>query len=302
LVYPLSSRRHLTVIISSSQTEPPLSRIEPTHLRWWLALTIFRPFLDLGLYRSARFVIASIAAFLYDSAFNSANFLTALMLQQVFLFTPFQAGIILAPGAVAMGLAGVAAGRLADVIDPRGPILLGLLLHAAAMYYFGLTSLEVSTLWFTFLVVLYRTSFGCAHTPLTSIVLKTLPHDRLSMGSGLDGIHRGLASAFGIALGSTILEYRTLVHIISLGEGHEVSTLSVRETAATLAQLLLQAGDLRAAEGGKSLAILREHLLQQAQLAAYQDTFLLLCAVTLLALLPALLSQASRKSFTMQIK
>jgi MFS transporter, DHA2 family, multidrug resistance protein len=257
------------VIISSSQTEPPLSRIEPTHSRWWLALTIFRPFLDLGLYRSARFVIASIAAFLYDSAFNSANFSTALMLQQVFLFTSFQAGIILAPGAVAMGLARVASGRLADVIDPRGPILLGVLLYAAAMYYFGLTSLEVSSLWFTFLVVLYCMSFGCAHTPLTGIMLKTLPHDRLSMDSGLDGIHRGLASAFRIALGSAILEYRTLVRLIGLGEGHEVSTLSVRETAATLAQLLLQAGDLRAAEGGKILAILREHLLQQAQLAAY---------------------------------
>jgi hypothetical protein len=72
------------------------------------------------------------------------------------------------------------------------------------------------------------------HTPLTSIVLKTLPHNRLSMGSGLDGVHRGLASAFGIALGSTILEYRTLVHLIGLGEGHEISTLSVRETAATV--------------------------------------------------------------------
>jgi hypothetical protein len=63
------------------------------------------------------------------------------------------------------------------------------------------------------------------------------------MGSGLDGVHRGLASAFGIALGSTILEYRTLVHLIGLGEGHEISTLSVRETAATVAQLLEQAGE-----------------------------------------------------------
>ena len=36
-------------------------------------------------------------AFLYESAFNSANFLTALMLQQVFLFAPFHAGIILGP-------------------------------------------------------------------------------------------------------------------------------------------------------------------------------------------------------------
>jgi MFS transporter, DHA2 family, multidrug resistance protein len=265
-------------------------------------LTVERPFLDVSLYRNSRIVIASIAAFLYESAFNSANFLTALMLQQVFLFTPFHAGIILAPGAVAMGLAGVAAGRLADVIDPRGPIFLGLLLHAAALYYFGMTSLEVSALWFTCLVVLYRLSFGCVHTPLTSIVLKTLPNDRLSMGSGLDGVHRGLASAFGIALGSMILEYRTLVHLIGLGEGHEISTLSVRETAATVAQLLEQAGELGGVAGGKTMAILRDHLLQRAQLAAYQDTFLLLCAVTLLALLSALLSQASRKSSTMQIK
>jgi hypothetical protein len=147
-----------------------------------------------------------------------------------------------------------------------------------------------------------RLSDGCVHTPLTSIVLKTLPNDRLSMGSGLDGVHRGLASAFGIALGSMILEYRTLVHLIGLGEGHEISTLSVRETAATVAQLLEQAGELGGVAGGKTLAILRDHLLQRAQLAAYQDTFLLLCAVTLLALLPAMLSQASRKSSTMQIE
>jgi hypothetical protein len=76
----------------------------------------------------------------------------------------------------------------------------------------------------------------------------------------------------------------------------------VQETAATVAQLLTHAGEWGGVAGAKALAILREHLLQRAQLAAYQDTFLLLCAVTLLALLPALLSQASRKSFTMQTK
>jgi hypothetical protein len=102
-----------------------------------LQLTVKRPFLELGLYRNARFIIASLAAFLYESAFNSANFLIALMLQQVFLFTPFHAGLILAPGAVMMGLAGVGAGRLADVIEPRGPIFLGLLLRSIAMYPFG---------------------------------------------------------------------------------------------------------------------------------------------------------------------
>jgi hypothetical protein len=99
-----------------------------------IEITVEHPFLDLGLYRNAPFVIASIAAFLYDLAFNSANFLVALMLQQVFQFTAFHAGLILAPGAVAMGLVGVGAGRLADLLDPRLPIVLGLLLQASALY------------------------------------------------------------------------------------------------------------------------------------------------------------------------
>jgi hypothetical protein len=195
-----------------------------------------------------------------------------------------------------MGLTGVAAGRLADVIDPRGPIFLGIVLQAVAMYYFSLTSLEVSTLWLTFLVIIYRMSLGWVHTPLTTIVLKTLPKDRLSMGSGLDGIHRGFASAFGIALSSTILEHLTWLHLTAMGQEHEVSTLSVRETAASVVRLMIQTGEWGGAAGAKALAVLHEHLRQQARLAAYQDTFLLLCAVTLAALLPALLSHVSRRS------
>ena len=68
------------------------------------------------------------------------------------------------------------------------------------------------------------------------------------------GVHRGLASGLGIALGSTILEYLTLVHLISLGERHEVSTLSMRETAADVAQLLMRTGEVGRAVGGKTLA------------------------------------------------
>jgi len=64
----------------------------------------------------------------------------------------------------------------------------------------------------------------------------------------------------------------------------------------------MQAGELGGVAGGKALAVLRCHLLRRAQMAAYQDTFLLLCAVTLLVLLPAFLSQTSRKSSRMQIK
>ena len=267
-----------------------------------IELKVERPFLDLGLYRNVRFVVGSVAAFLFESAFNSANLLVALLLQQGFQFTPFHSGLILAPGAVAMGVVGLAAGRLVDVLDPRLPIFLGLFLQAAAMYFLGFTSIFTTSAWIMFLVVLYRMSFGCVYTPLTSIVLKTLPPGRLSMGSGLDGIHRGFASAFGIAIGSTILELRTMSHVTGLGEQHDISALSVREAATRLSHVLAEVGELGGGTTGESLAILHAHLLQQAQMAAYQDTFLLLCATTLLALLPAMLSRDTTQAFGKQSK
>src|SRR6266446_8635141 len=55
------------------------------------------PFVDLRLYCSRRFIVASLAAFLFDAVFNSANFLVALMLQQAFHYTPLHAGLMLAP-------------------------------------------------------------------------------------------------------------------------------------------------------------------------------------------------------------
>lgn len=259
-----------------------------------IELNVERPFLDLGLYRNGRFVVASIAAFLFESAFNSANFLVALLLQQIFQFTPFHAGLILAPGAVAMGVVGVIAGRLADVLEPRLPIVCGLFLQAAAMYGLGFTSMLTTSVWMMCLVAFYRMSFGCVYTPLTSIVLNTLPTGRLSMGSGLDGIHRGFASAFGIAIGSTVLELRTLAHVISLGEQHDSSTASVQEVSSAVARVLVEAGELGGEVMAQVLAVIQGQLQQQAQLAAYQDTFFLLCGITLLALLPAMLAGETR--------
>jgi len=146
--------------------------------------------------------------------------------------------------------------------------------------------------WLTWLVILYRTSFGCVYTPLTTVILKTLPPDRLSMGSGLDGIHRGIGSAFGIAMGSMIVERNTAAHLIALGEQHELQNLSIHEASNAVSEILAASG---MAQGrGEILAVLGEHLRQIAQMTAYQDTFMVLGGLTLLALPPAFLAHRRR--------
>ena len=116
------------------------------------------------------------------------------------------------------------------------------------------------------------------------------------MGSGLDGIHRGLGSVFGIALGSMLVERRLLAHEIALGEAHELLAASVSEVTGAATETLMQAGMGRSEARGQALAALWSYLRQTAQIAAYQDAFVVLCGITLLALVPALLARAPRVS------
>jgi hypothetical protein len=165
---------------------------------------------------------------------------------------------------------------------------MGLALQAFAMYALAYTTVEHGVGWLTWLVIIYRTSFGCVYTPLTTVILKTLPPDRLSMGSGLDGIHRGIGSAFGIAVGSMIVERHTASHLIALGEQHELQSLSVQEASNAVAEELAASGMAHGRE--EILAVLGDQLRQIAQMTAYQDTFMVLGGLTLLALPPAFLA------------
>ena len=162
------------------------------------------------------------------------------------------------------------------------------------MYALGYTTVEHGASWLTLLVIAYRASFGFVYTPLTSVILKTLPSDRLSMGSGLDGIHRGLGSAFGIAMGSMLVERRTAAHLIALGEQHELQSLAVQDATNAVSAVLAEAG--MEGERAEALAVLGDQLHEEARIVAYQDTFVMLGMLTLLALPPVLLVRYRRST------
>jgi MFS family permease len=95
---------------------------------------------------------------------------------------------------------------------PHCLVCAGLTLFAVDMYFFSTLSLFVSLSTMTLLVVLQRGAFGMIYAASDTAILRTLPAADRSMGSGLHNMHRGIAMAFGIALGSVMLEKRLAVH------------------------------------------------------------------------------------------
>ena len=166
------------------------------------------PVVPLRLYRNRPFVLASVVVFLYNAGFMGANVLVALMVQVVLAFTPMQAGLILAPGALVMGVIGLIAGRLSDRLAPHRLVCVGLVLFALDMYCFSRLSQSVSLGTMTLLVILQRGAFGMLFSASDTAVMHTLPAADRRMGAGLHNMHRGIAMTFGVALCSLLLDKR----------------------------------------------------------------------------------------------
>jgi hypothetical protein len=255
-------------------------------------LRVAHPVVHLRLYRNLPFVVASVVVFFYNAGFMGANFLVALMVQLVFDFTPLQAGIILAPGALAMGVIGLLAGRLSDRLAPHGLVCAGLVLFAFDMYYFAVLSRLVSIATMALLVLIQRGAFGMIFSASDTAIMRTLPAADRSMGVGLHNMHRGVAMAFGVALCSVLLEKRMAFHQLLYAHTHDRFEAPVQQTLDAFQGLLLQAGEAPHTTSDLALAALAHVLTEHARLAAYQDCFWLIGVVFLGALLPAWFSRS----------
>jgi DHA2 family multidrug resistance protein len=170
-------------------------------------------------------------------------------------------------------------------------VLVGLACFALDMYFFASLTLLSGVGLVTLLVITQRGAFGLIQSPLNNALMRTLSPEDRNMGSGLHGVHRGVAAAFGVALCSLLLEKRLAVHGVLLGQHHDRFALPVQQSLDAFDRLLMQAGEVPQEVAAKSMAALGQVFANHIRMAAYADCFLLLAVAFILALLPAYLTR-----------
>ena len=241
-----------------------------------IELCVAYPVVPLRLYRNVPFVLASVVVFLYNAGFMGANFLVALMVQLVFDFTPWQSGIILAPGALIMGFVGLMAGRLSDRLAPHRLVCAGLALFACDMYGFAVLSQTVSMATMTWLVILQRGAFGMIFSTSDTAIMRTLPAPDRNVGAETPQYAPWYCHGLWCGPVHVLLEKRFALHQLLYANAHDGFALPVQETFTALQELLLQAGEAVWPTPTQALAALASLLTEQARLAAYQDCFLII--------------------------
>ena len=236
-----------------------------------------QPLIELRLLANPAFAAALTVVLVSFMAFYSNIFLQPFILQRLFDYTPVQAGRLILPGALAMAVVMVLGGRLTDAVDQRLAILGSLGLFALACHASSFLTMESPENWLVWTNAARYLALGLMYAPVVGAAMGTLPPEQVRMGSGLVSlVQSGLAPSLSLAAMTTVLQQRTTYYSGMLAQEQVASSLPWFDVVAPVRALLHNAGETIAIFANGSMAMLQQHLVQQASLAAYQDYILLM--------------------------
>jgi MFS transporter, DHA2 family, lincomycin resistance protein len=166
------------------------------------------PLLDLRVFRSATYTKAIALMSVAFMAMLGSMILLPLYLQNLRGLSPLQTGLLVMPGALAMGLLGPTVGRIFDRVGARALVIPGTI--GVTLSLAGFTQISMTMPYWQLLAlhVLLMLSLAATFTPVFTIGLGAQPPRLYSHGSSMLGTLQQVAAAFGTALVITVMAAR----------------------------------------------------------------------------------------------
>ena len=171
---------------------------------WW-ELRAPEPMLALDLFKHSQFYLGSSAGFFAFMAGHTVFFFIPFFLQGVQGRTPGQAGLIIAPAALAYAMVGPVVGRLSDKFGWRRFTVLGLTVSAAAIAALS-RSTEATSLWLVVAgMVAMGLGMGIFSSPNASSILGAVPRSRYGIATAFLQTVRNASNVTGVVVATAII-------------------------------------------------------------------------------------------------
>jgi len=173
--------------------------------------------LDLRVFASKDFTLSMIQMFLLSLAFFGSITVIPLFLQDALQLKALDAGLVVLPGALAMGLLGPVIGRIYDSHGTRILLIPGSILASSMLWLFTTLTVE-SSIWLVLVAqTLLSVGLALSFTPLFTASLASLKPKFYSYGSAVIGTIQQVAGAAGIAVMMAVF-----TAVVNAGGGTEV--------------------------------------------------------------------------------
>ncbi|WP_430510661.1 DHA2 family efflux MFS transporter permease subunit [Gottfriedia solisilvae] len=172
-------------------------------------LKLDKPMLNFKIYRYPMFALSSAISIVVTMAMFSAMMLLPIYTQTLRGIKPFDAGLMLLPGALLMAIMSPITGKLFDKIGGRILAVIGLAIMTVTTYFLSKLTLDTT---YTHLIILYSLRmFGMSMVmmPVSTNGLNQLPKQFYPHGTAMNNTLQQVSGAIGTALLVTIMSNRT---------------------------------------------------------------------------------------------
>ncbi|WP_039944395.1 DHA2 family efflux MFS transporter permease subunit [Thermicanus aegyptius] len=184
----------------------------------WQQLTTKHPLLELKVFKYDVFLLTNVIGALINMAMMGAMVLLPIYLQSIRGFTPIEAGLLLLPGALLMGIMSPISGALFDRFGARWLAVAGLTVTIFTTWEFTKLTSETGYPHILLLYTLRMFGMSLLMMPVMTEGMNQLPRHLTSHGTAMTNTIRMVAGSLGTALLVTIMTNRTTFHQASYAD------------------------------------------------------------------------------------
>jgi DHA2 family multidrug resistance protein len=256
----------------------------------WIELTAQKPLLNLRLLFRRNFGFGILANFLLGVALYGSVYILPVYLSRIQGYNSEQIGMVLAWTGLPQLLLIPLVPRLMQRFDPRLIIGIGFTLFAASNFMNIYMTNDYATDQLFWPNIVRALGQALVMAPLSAVATAGIEPENAGSASGLFNMMRNLGGAVGIALLQTLLTKREQYHSNVLMQSVSLLEQATRTRIEQLTQYFINHGVVDHAEASHRAVIAIGHIVQkQAFILAFSDTFYLLGASLIVALMAALL-------------
>ena len=247
--------------------------------------------------RDRNFAISSLIIFLAFAVLYGTSTLLPALLESLFGYDAFHAGLVMSPSGVSAILALIVVGALLGRgLDARWLIAAGLLILAAGNFWMSQLNLDISPWQAVWPRVVMIAGLGMIFAPLNVAAYLYIPRTLRGAAVGLFALLRNEGGSFGTSVGQTIVERREIFHALRLNENLDRLNPALHSYLGQVQPSFLQQTGDPAASRQMALQSLEDLREQQASALAYFDAFLIFAVIAVvLAFLVLLMKRSAAK-------
>jgi EmrB/QacA subfamily drug resistance transporter len=167
------------------------------------------PLLQLKIFKNPLFSLSIFCAFISFSCISCMNIIQPFYIQDVMKFSPSVTGLLMMASPIILFFVAPISGSLSDKIGSELLTFLGLLFTSIGLFLLSTLNEKSSIPVLVAFVVIIAIGNGMFQSPNTSMIMSTVPPDKLGVAGSINALVRNIGIALGVSLSTTLL-YRIM--------------------------------------------------------------------------------------------